>query len=56
VVLIAGDANHPEVDAIVKHCVGECYVFANEEELKEIFQKKIGFLKKKGCNCVSNHV
>ena len=47
IILIAGDANHPEVDAIVKHCVGECYVFANEEELKEIFQKKIGFLKKK---------
>lgn len=47
IVLIAGDREHPEVDAIVKHCPGECYVFADEEELKEIFQKNYGFLKKK---------
>ena len=32
IVLIAGDREHPEVDAIVKHCPGECYVFADEEE------------------------
>ncbi|MCQ2465150.1 MAG: bifunctional 4-hydroxy-3-methylbut-2-enyl diphosphate reductase/30S ribosomal protein S1, partial [Oscillospiraceae bacterium] len=47
IILIAGDSKHPEVDAIVKHCIGECYVFADENELQEIFQKNLGFLKKK---------
>ena len=47
IILIAGDKNHPEVDAIVKHCQGECYVFADESELKSIFQKNLGFLEKK---------
>ncbi len=47
IILIAGDKNHPEVDAIVKHCQGECYVFADEGELKSIFQKNFGFLEKK---------
>ncbi|MBE6852346.1 MAG: bifunctional 4-hydroxy-3-methylbut-2-enyl diphosphate reductase/30S ribosomal protein S1 [Ruminococcus sp.] len=47
IILIAGDKTHPEVDAIVKHCTGECYVFADEDELKTIFQKNFGFLEKK---------
>lgn len=32
-VLIAGDANHPEVAAIVGHCNGNCSVFENCESL-----------------------
>ncbi len=47
IILIAGDKSHPEVDGIVKHCVGECYVFADDDELKSIFQKNLGFLEKK---------
>ena len=47
IVLIAGDREHPEVDAIVKHCPGECYVFANDDELQTIFKKNLGFLEKK---------
>lgn len=47
IILIAGDKSHPEVDAIVKHCQGECYVFADDNELKKIFQKNLGFLQKK---------
>lgn len=47
IVLIAGDKNHPEVQGIVGHCVGEYYVFADADELKSIFEKKLGFLEKK---------
>ena len=47
IILIAGDRTHPEVDAIVKHCTGECYVFANDDELQTIFKKNLGFLEKK---------
>ena len=36
IVLIAGDANHPEVKGIQGHCAGSCYVFKNAEELKNI--------------------
>ncbi len=32
-VLIAGDANHPEVEAIVGHCNGNCSVFEDCESL-----------------------
>ncbi len=47
IILIAGDRNHPEVDAIVRHCSGECYVFADDRELETIFKKNSGFLGKK---------
>lgn len=47
IILIAGDKTHPEVDAIVKHCLGECFVFADDTELQTIFQKNFGFLEKK---------
>lgn len=40
-VLIAGDANHPEVSAIVGHCKDNCFVFESEEALNNFFQKKI---------------
>jgi ribosomal protein S1/(E)-4-hydroxy-3-methyl-but-2-enyl pyrophosphate reductase len=36
IVLIAGDAAHPEVQGIVGHCTSKCYVFKNAEELKNI--------------------
>lgn len=35
-ILIAGDANHPEVLGIKSYCSGECYVFANEDELDRL--------------------
>lgn len=34
-VFIAGDENHPEVCGIKGHCSSNCYVFKNEEELKQ---------------------
>lgn len=40
-ILIAGDANHPEVAAIVGHCKGNCFVFESEEALNNFFQKKL---------------
>ena len=39
-VLIAGDANHPEVQGIVGHCRAECIVFGNCEELVKIAEEK----------------
>ncbi|EJX02839.1 LytB protein [gut metagenome] len=33
VLLVAGDKNHPEVQGIVGHTDGECYVFADLDEL-----------------------
>ncbi len=36
VVLVAGDAKHPEVQGIVGHCKTECIVFGNCEELEKI--------------------
>ena len=35
-VLVAGDRNHPEVEGILGHCAGDCYVFGSAEELKRI--------------------
>ena len=40
-ILIAGDADHPEVAAIVGHCKGNCFVFESEEALNNFFQKKL---------------
>jgi 4-hydroxy-3-methylbut-2-enyl diphosphate reductase len=39
VVLVAGDATHPEVQGIVGHCKTECIVFGNSSELEEIAEK-----------------
>ena len=36
VVLLAGDPDHPEVQGIVGHCKGTCFVFKNEEHLNKI--------------------
>ncbi len=46
-VLIAGDKNHPEVQAIVGHCRDNCFVFETEETLKLILQENKGILEKK---------
>ncbi|MGN1403666.1 MAG: 4-hydroxy-3-methylbut-2-enyl diphosphate reductase, partial [Ruminococcus sp.] len=46
-VLIAGDANHPEVAAIVGHCKGNCFVFESEEALNDFFQKNLSNSNKK---------
>ena len=35
-VLIAGNANHPEVQGICGHCLGPVYVFQTPEELTKI--------------------
>ena len=36
VVMIAGDASHPEVEGIKGHCLCECIVFKDSENLNEI--------------------
>ncbi len=38
-VLIAGDANHPEVMGITGHCNGDFYVFNSEDELEKILRE-----------------
>ena len=47
IVLIAGDAKHPEVEAIVGHCNGNCFVFESEKALNILFQKNPDFLHKR---------
>ena len=41
VVLIAGDAEHPEVLGISGHCSGEYHVFATETELDDMVKNNI---------------
>ncbi len=36
VIIVAGDCNHPEVQAICGHCENEAYVVANEHELSAL--------------------
>lgn len=38
IILIAGDANHPEVLGIVGHCKGVSYVFSDEKELEDLIK------------------
>ncbi len=38
-VLVAGDANHPEVQGIVGHCRTESIVFGNSDELEKIAEE-----------------
>lgn len=38
-VLIAGDPDHPEVQGIRGHCIGESYVFKNAKELADLEKK-----------------
>ena len=40
VVLVAGDAKHPEVQGIVGHCKTECIVFGNSSELEKIAEER----------------
>ncbi|MGN0604888.1 MAG: bifunctional 4-hydroxy-3-methylbut-2-enyl diphosphate reductase/30S ribosomal protein S1 [Oscillospiraceae bacterium] len=46
-IMIAGDANHPEVEGIVGHCLKKPIVFNDENELKNFFLKNSDFLQKK---------
>lgn len=46
VALIAGDSQHPEVQAIKSYCHGEAFTFNSDEELDEILQKNDNFSKK----------
>ncbi|MBO5360911.1 MAG: bifunctional 4-hydroxy-3-methylbut-2-enyl diphosphate reductase/30S ribosomal protein S1 [Clostridia bacterium] len=39
VVLVAGDASHPEVQGIVGHCKTDCIVFCNSDELEKIAEE-----------------
>ena len=45
VVLIAGDAGHPEVQAIRGHCSGQSYVFGSMQELEKILKINNNFEK-----------
>jgi len=38
-VLVAGDASHPEVQGIIGHCRGRCFVFRNADELRKILRE-----------------
>lgn len=49
VVLISGDATHPEVLGIKGHCKGEAYVFSNETELENILEKHDFFASSSVC-------
>lgn len=40
-VLIAGDPSHPEVEGIVGHCMGNCTVFRNKDELRCLIDRKL---------------
>ncbi|MGN1456607.1 MAG: bifunctional 4-hydroxy-3-methylbut-2-enyl diphosphate reductase/30S ribosomal protein S1 [Acutalibacteraceae bacterium] len=39
IIIIAGDENHPEVQGIIGHCVGEYHTYSNCEELEKIIDK-----------------
>lgn len=41
IVLIAGDKNHPEVEAILGYCRGKSVVFKNSDELKKMYKSHI---------------
>ncbi len=47
-VLIAGDAQHPEVQGILSHCAGNGFVFSTPEEMVELLEK----CKKDGKNSI----
>ena len=38
-ILIAGDAEHPEVEGIMSHVKGDCFTFKDEIELSELLSK-----------------
>ena len=40
VILIAGDASHPEVIGIMGHCLGECYVFENCTDFENLVKTR----------------
>lgn len=46
-IIILGDKDHDEVQGIVKHCQKMPYICGNDDELREILQKKIKNFKKK---------
>jgi len=46
-ILIAGDSSHPEVQGIVGHCDQNHFVFKDNFELKDFFEKKYINLKKR---------
>ena len=48
-VLIAGNREHPEVQGIVGHCEGECFVFSDAEELENFSKNRADLCKKPIC-------
>ena len=46
-IIILGDKDHDEVQGIVKHCQKKPYICGNDDELREILQKKFKNFKKK---------
>lgn len=55
-ILIAGDANHPEVQGIVGHCDENCLVFKDNFELNHFFENLDKNFQKTYCFCRSNNV
>lgn len=45
-ILIAGNPEHPEVQGIQGHCVGESFVFQTPEELEDLLKNTEKFVKK----------
>ena len=52
VIFVAGNKNHPEVQGIVSHCIGEIYTFNSNDELLEMI-KNIPLEKNKPVSVVS---
>ena len=46
-IIILGDKDHDEVQGVVKHCQKKPYICGNDDELREILQKKFKNFKKK---------
>lgn len=46
-ILIAGNASHPEVEAIKGHCQGEAYVFADDKELLALAEENQNLAQKR---------
>lgn len=45
-ILIAGNKNHPEVEGIMGHCVGESFAFVSADELKKFLENNKELCKK----------
>jgi (E)-4-hydroxy-3-methyl-but-2-enyl pyrophosphate reductase len=51
IVLLAGDKDHPEVQGILGHCTGECYIFDNSGALERLLETHPEFQNEKIMMC-----